>query len=218
MDGGSSRSRNIAISRKKGNNMGRSRSVDKYKQYLKRRNNVKAGPSAERAGENIRIQVINKSPSKRRKHKKDRYPNFFDITEAMNKSDSKTNKDGRNPAPALAPAPTLPQQTLGEETKETKGTKRPFRRSLKRHTKRNRKRNSKRNMGRQVRVDRSKILTEEDIKRMEKKIAEIRKVPPSEMKKALEKIDVKTTGKSNRLLKDIYLYSKICNVNFQHEK
>ena len=218
MNGGDLQSRKIDVSPKKVNHMRRSRSVDKYKQYLKGRKNVKAGPSAERAGENIRIQVINKSPSKRRKHKADRSPNFFYITEAMNKSDSKTNKDGRNPAPTPAPAPTPPQQTLGEGQSTTKGTKRPFRRSLKRHTKRNRKRNSKRNMGRQVRVDRSKILTEEDIKRMEKKIAEIRKVPPSAMKKALEEIDVKTTGKSNRLLKDIYLYSKICNVNFQHEK
>ena len=215
MNGGDLQSRKIDVSPKKVNHMRRSRSVDKYKQYLKGRKNVKAGPSAERAGENIRIQVINKSPSKRRKHKADRSPNFFNITEAMNKSDSKTNKNEPSTKPT---EPPRPQQTLGEGQSTTKGTKRPFRRSLKRHTKRNRKRNSKRNMGRQVRVDRSKILTEEDIKRMEKKIAEIRKVPPSAMKKALEEIDVKTTGKSNRLLKDIYLYSKICNVNFQHEK
>ena len=69
-----------------------------------------------------------------------------------------------------------------------------------------------------MKVSKSKILTEEDIKRVEKKIQNIRKQKLSDMKKELEKRGVKTTGKSNRLLKDIYLYSKMSYINFQHEK
>ena len=105
----------------------------------------------------------------------------------------------RAPAPAPAPAPTKPRPKNGRSKKSTK-----------RHT--------KRNNSRQVKVSKSKILTEEDIKRVEKKIQNIRKQKLSDMKKELEKRGVKTTGKSNRLLKDIYLYSKMSNLNIQHEK
>ena len=113
------------------------------------------------------------------------------------------------PAPVLAtPASVLATPAIAE--------KRP--RSKNKSSKRLAKRQTKRNNQRQVRVSKSKILTQDDIKRVERKIAEIRKRKLSDMKKELEKRGVKTTGKSNRLLKDIYLYSKICNVNFQHEK
>ena len=91
-------------------------------------------------------------------------------------------------------------------------------RSKNKSSKRLAKRQTKRNNQRQVRVSKSKILTQDDIKRVERKIAEIRKRKLSDMKKELEKRGVKTTGKSNRLLKDIYLYSKMSNINFQHEK
>ena len=52
---------------------------------------------------------------------------------------------------------------------------------------------------------------------MTKKINEIRKTKTTEIKKELEKEGIKVSGKSNRLLKDIYLYSKLCGINIKHE-
>ena len=46
---------------------------------------------------------------------------------------------------------------------------------------------------------------------------QIRNTKTDEIKKELEKQGVKVSGKSDRLLKDIYLYSKVCNINIQHE-
>ena len=39
-----------------------------------------------------------------------------------------------------------------------------------------------------------------------------------EIKQELEKEGIKVSGKSKRLLKDIYLYSKVCGINIRHEK
>ena len=69
-----------------------------------------------------------------------------------------------------------------------------------------------------MKVSKPTVLTDEHIKKVEKKIENIRKQKLSDMKKELEKRGVKTTGKSNRLLKDIYLYAKLGHFNIQHEK
>ena len=121
-------------------------------------------------------------------------------------------------APASAPvAPaSVPVAPASVPAAPSIAEKKP--RSKNKSSKRLAKRQTKRNNQRQVRVSKSKILTQDDIKRVERKIAEIRKRKLSDMKKELEKRGVKTTGKSNRLLKDIYLYSKMSNINFQHEK
>jgi len=47
---------------------------------------------------------------------------------------------------------------------------------------------------------------------------EIRSKKTDEIKQELEKQGVKVSGKSSRLLRDIYLYSQVCNINIQHEK
>ena len=47
---------------------------------------------------------------------------------------------------------------------------------------------------------------------------EIRGKNKEEIRKELENQGLKVSGKSNRLLRDIYLYSKVCNINIQHEK
>ena len=59
---------------------------------------------------------------------------------------------------------------------------------------------------------------EKDIKNVSQKMRQIRSTKTDEIKKELEKQGVKVSGKSDRLLKDIYLYSKVCNINIQHEK
>ena len=53
---------------------------------------------------------------------------------------------------------------------------------------------------------------------MQKHIETIRSKKTSEIKKELETNGIQVTGKSNRLLKDIYLYSKVSGINIQHEK
>lgn len=59
---------------------------------------------------------------------------------------------------------------------------------------------------------------EDNIKKVETRMKEIRGKNTYEIKQELEKQGLKVTGKSNRLLRDIYLYSKVCNINIQHEK
>ena len=55
-------------------------------------------------------------------------------------------------------------------------------------------------------------------KYVESKMKEIRSKKTEDIKKELKEQGIKVSGKSNRLLKDIYLYSKMCNINIKHEK
>lgn len=87
---------------------------------------------------------------------------------------------------------------------------------IKRGTKKSKKRNNKRS-SKKVSFKNSKI-SQKDIHRVESKIKEIRSKKTDEIKKELEDSGIKVSGKSKRLLKDIYLYSKVCNINIQHEK
>ena len=57
-----------------------------------------------------------------------------------------------------------------------------------------------------------------NVESIEKRLIELRKRKTTDIKKDLEKRGLKVTGKSSKLLKDIYLYSELCNLNIQHEK
>lgn len=57
-----------------------------------------------------------------------------------------------------------------------------------------------------------------NVESIEKRILELRKRKKTDIKQELEKKGLKVTGKSEKLLKDIYLYSELCNLNIQHEK
>lgn len=89
-------------------------------------------------------------------------------------------------------------------------------RSKKKMSKKSKKRNNKRS-SKKISFKNSKI-SQKDIHRVESKIKEIRSKKTDEIKKELEGSGIKVSGKSKRLLKDIYLYSKVCNINIQHEK
>ena len=89
----------------------------------------------------------------------------------------------------------------------------PIKRSLTRSN--TRKKNSK--MNRKISI-KNKQMGEEDIKSVSQKMKQIRNTKKDEIKKELEKQGVKVSGKSDRLLKDIYLYSKVCNINIKHEQ
>ena len=96
-----------------------------------------------------------------------------------------------------------------------KDNKRLSKRSNKRKIRRSTKRNS-RNV-RKFSIKKHKKVSGNDMKRVEQKINSIRNKKSSEIKKELEKEGIKVSGKSNRLLKDIYFYSKVCNINIKHE-
>jgi len=102
-----------------------------------------------------------------------------------------------------------------KDNKDKKHNKRLSKRSNKRKIRRSTKRNSK-NV-RKFSIKKHKKVSENDMKRVEQKINSIRNKKSSEIKKELEKEGIKVSGKSNRLLKDIYFYSKVCNINIKHE-
>ena len=64
----------------------------------------------------------------------------------------------------------------------------------------------------------SKKIGNSDLKKIEHHIEVIRKKRSEDIKKELEKEGIRVSGKSKRLLKDIYLYSKMCNIQINHEK
>ena len=70
--------------------------------------------------------------------------------------------------------------------------------------------------GRKISI-KSGIFNKDDILKVESKIKEIRKKKHEDIKKELQDQGIKVSGKSNRLLKDIYFYSKVCNINIKHE-
>ena len=94
-----------------------------------------------------------------------------------------------------------------------KSNPKPIKRSLIRSN--TRKKHSKTN--RKISI-RNKNLGEKDIQNLSQRMKQIRSTKTDEIKKELEKQGVKVSGKSDRLLKDIYLYSKVCNINITHEK
>ena len=58
----------------------------------------------------------------------------------------------------------------------------------------------------------------EDIETIKQKIQEIRNKKSKYIREHLKKQGVRVSGKSDRLLKDIYFYSTACNVNIKHEQ
>ena len=111
------------------------------------------------------------------------------------------------------------QQVNNKKELKQKVNKKENKRLSKRSNKRNIRRSTKRNSRnvRKVSIKKHKKVSENDMKRVEQKINSIRNKKSSEIKKELEKEGIKVSGKSNRLLKDIYFYSKVCNINIKHE-
>ena len=82
--------------------------------------------------------------------------------------------------------------------------------------KRDTQRSKKRSKNRTISIKNRK-LNKINVNEVSKKMRNIRNTNKEEIKKELEKQGVKVSGKSDRLLKDIYLYSKVCNINITHE-
>jgi hypothetical protein len=63
-----------------------------------------------------------------------------------------------------------------------------------------------------------KSVSKEELHKIEERIQFVRNKKIKDIKSDLEKEGIQVSGKSNRLLKDIYFYSKVCNINIHHEK
>ena len=119
-----------------------------------------------------------------------------------------------------------PDETLTEhkpiqkpvENKTIQKPKRSLTRSINRSNTRQttRSKNNRSKTNRKISIH-NKKLDEKDIQNVSLKMRQIRNTKSDEIKKELEKQGVKVSGKSDRLLKDIYLYSKVCNINITHE-
>ncbi len=188
----------------------KSPSVRNYAKYLKK-------PSGKSLTDKKNIHINRKRPISPKKSRK--------ISSYLEKQKQAILEvGGAAPAAPAAPNAAAPAAAAAPASSAAAAADAPASASAKRKRKKPKrsnkstKRHTKRNNSRQVKVTKPLKLTDEHIKRVEKKIQNIRKQKLSDMKKELEKRGVKTTGKSNRLLKDIYLYSKMSNINFQHEK
>jgi hypothetical protein len=142
---------------------------------------------------------VNKMLSEMQSHKKEpeKKPEKKPEKEPEKKPEKEPEKKPEKPKPIKGPKRDL---TLRNK-RPTKGTKDKV----------------KKDKVKKVRI-KNKAVTKEDIKEIEEKIAAIRAKKPKDIKEDLAKEGIKVSGKSSRLLKDIYFYSKVCNINITHEK
>lgn len=112
--------------------------------------------------------------------------------------------------------PTEQKKVEQKNIVKKQDSKKP-RKSNRRSVGRTNKKNRSRGRNRRVSIKNS-TFSDKDFKDIQVKLKEIRNKKSNEIKKELEKKGVKVSGKSNRLLRDIYLYSKLSNINITHEK
>ena len=166
---------------------------------------------------------INKSKNIPEKPKKSRRVRISDIDVREKKPDETLTEHKQiveKKKPIEKPI-TKPKRSLTRSINRsnTRSINRSINRSNTRQTiriKNNRSKNNRSKTNRKISIQ-NKKLGEKDIKNVSQKMRQIRSTKTDEIKKELEKQGVKVSGKSDRLLKDIYLYSKVCNINITHE-
>lgn len=112
--------------------------------------------------------------------------------------------------------PTEKKSVEQKHVVKKQDSKKPRKSNIRSMSRRN-KRSKTRGRNRRVSIKNS-IFSDKDFKDIQVKLKGIRNKKSNEIKKELEKKGVKVSGKSNRLLRDIYLYSKLSNLNITHEK
>ena len=121
---------------------------------------------------------------------------------------------------ATEPVATEPKKAVATEPKKAVATE--PKKAVKRDTKRRAKRGQRSHhrtkgpKGRKVSI-RKKRIKPEHVEQIERKIMSIRNKSSKDIRSELSKEGIQVSGKSNRLLKDIYFYSKVCNINIRHE-
>ena len=71
--------------------------------------------------------------------------------------------------------------------------------------------------GKRISVTKIRKLTNKDVNSIQSKLKAIKNKSTEEIKKELNKDGIKVTGKSPEILKDIYMYSKLCGINIKRE-
>ena len=157
------------------------------------------------------------------KPKKSRRVRISDIDVREKRSDETLTEDKKiqkktEPKKNIVNKPEVKENIEKKSIKPIQKPKRSLTRSINRsNTRSNNRKNNHSKTNRKISI-RNKKLGEKDIKNVSQKMRQIRSTKTDEIKKELEKQGVKVSGKSDRLLKDIYLYSKVCNINITHEK
>ena len=198
----------------------RSHNSGSYKLYLKSGSNL---PKVNQS-EQDKSKDGNKKVNIQRKKQKVNKESTIRIIRQQDKSSKSKNKFTRKKPSKIKDINEIEKQIekqnelkqkVVKQKIDKKDNKRLSKRSNKRKIRRSTKRNS-RNV-RKFSIKKHKKVSGNDMKRVEQKINSIRNKKSSEIKKELEKEGIKVSGKSNRLLKDIYFYSKVCNINIKHE-
>ncbi len=207
------------------------RSIDRYKEFLGGKKDIK-GSKDKKVFHVTRKRFSPKKIKKIQKNPRDLLQIENDISDM--KSKEKTNsiqmptqnenlttelQGSNNNNEITQPDTQKPTEKKSVEQKHVvkkQDSKKP-RKSNRRSMSRRNKRSKTRGRNRRVSIKNS-IFSDKDFKDIQVKLKEIRNKKSNEIKKELEKKGVKVSGKSNRLLRDIYLYSTLSNINITHEK
>jgi len=205
------------------------RSIDKYKEFLGGKKDIK-GSKDKKVFHVTRKRFSPKKIKKIQKNPRDLLQIENDISDM--KSKEKTNSiqmptqnenlttelQGSNNDLSRSTEQKKTEQKKVEQKKEVKkqDLKKPYK-NTRRSVGRTNKRSRTRGRNRKVSIKNS-TFSDKDFKEIQIKLKEIRNKKSNEIKKELEKKGVKVSGKSNRLLRDIYLYSTLSNINITHEK
>ena len=167
-----------------------------------------------------KAKKISLSPKmKRRSKKRAVAKDIFQIEKAIQKKNleanavkssvkSESNESNESKVKPTNEAISNKKPIKNRENKKSKHTRKRRDRSRSKRKPRN---------GRQIKV-KSANVSEKDVEDIQKRIKMIRNKSSKEIKEDLRKSGIKVSGKSDRLLKDIYFYSKVCNLNIVHEK
>ena len=202
-----------------------------YSNYLKR---VKGGACDDKnvgGGQNVAAQNVatqkvvaiklggSKKRTRDRSPKKKKKVEVKDISESKivpTKAPSKVQVKG----PVKQPKKGVPIQmpkTKGS-LKKGKVVKRG-RHSIKHSNKRSltRRRCHDLKKGKRISVTKTRKLSNKDVQSIQSKLKEIKKKSAEDIKKELDKEGIQVSGKSPSILKDIYMYSKLCGINIKRE-
>ena len=66
-------------------------------------------------------------------------------------------------------------------------------------------------------ITKTRKYSSKDVSTIQKKLQDIRKKTPQQIKQELDNQGIQLTGKSPEILKDIYMYSQLCGINIKRE-
>lgn len=183
---------------------------------------VEVGKSNKEIKSEKGLKKISLSPKMKKRSKK--RPNkptkdIFQIEQQIQKLSTTKPKSDKSEKGVPKISPKISPQNSGDDEKPATNSDK-IKMGRRRSRNRSRRRShSKRKMkkGRQVKVKPAKV-SEDDLATIKKRIKNIRDKSSKEIKEDLREKGIQVSGKSDRLLKDIYFYSKVCNLNIVHEK